>query len=58
MIGLMVVLLTFFSHGEYGFTYKELMLLQGMGMEFKDKIMLDCFREVKCKQSFTTWIWY
>ena len=23
-------------------------------MEFKDKIMLNCFREVKCKQGFTT----
>ena len=23
-------------------------------MEFKDKIMLYCFREVKCKQVFTT----
>ena len=29
-----------FSPGEYGFTYKELMPLQGMGMEFKNKIML------------------
>ena len=27
-------------------------------MEFKDKIMLNCFREVKCKQGFTTGIWY
>ena len=25
-----------------------------MGMEFKDKIRLSCFREVKCKQGFTT----
>ena len=30
------------------------MLFYGMGMEFKDKIMLQCFREVKCKQGFTT----
>ena len=29
------------------------MLFYGMGMEFKDKIMLHCFREVKCKQGFT-----
>ena len=28
--------------------------IQGMGMEFKDKIMLYCFREVKWKQGFTT----
>ena len=26
------------------------------GMEFKDKIMLHCFREVKCRQGFTTGI--
>ena len=30
------------------------MLFQGMGMEFKDKIMVYCFSEVKCKQSVTT----
>ena len=30
----------------------------GMGIEFKDKIMLYCFGEVKCKQGFTTGIWY
>ena len=29
-----------------------------MGIEFKDKIMLYCFREVKYKQGFTTEIWY
>ena len=29
-----------------------------MGMEFTDKIMLYCFREMKCKQGFTTRIWY
>ena len=27
-------------HGEYDSTYKELMLFYGVGMEFKDKIML------------------
>ena len=27
-------------------------------MEFKDKILLYCFREVKCKQGFTTGISY
>ena len=47
-----------FPPGEYGFTYKELMLLHRMGMEFKNKIMLNCFREKKCKQGFTTGIWY
>ena len=29
-----------------------------MGMQFKDKIMLHCFGEVKYKQGFTTGIWY
>ena len=29
-----------------------------MGMEFKDKIMLYYFREVKCKEGFTTGTWY
>ena len=38
-----------FFHVEYDFTYKELMLFYGVAMEFKD-----CFREVKCKQGFTT----
>ena len=51
-------MLTFFSHAEYGFTYKELIQFSGMGMEFKDKMMLHCFREVKGKQGFTTGIWY
>ena len=27
-------------------------------MEFKGKIMLYCFGEIKCKQSFTKGIWY
>ena len=58
MIGLIVVLLTLFWHGEYGFTYRELMLFYGIGMEFKDKILLYCFREVKCKKGFTTGTWY
>ena len=25
----------------------------GMGLEFKDKVILHCFREVKCQQGFT-----
>ena len=29
-----------------------------MCMEFKDKIMLYSFDEVKCKQGFTTGIWH
>ena len=29
-----------------------------MGMEFNDKIMLYYFKEVKCKQGFTTDTWY
>ena len=43
-----------FSHGDYGLSHGELMLFQGMGMKFKNKIMLHCFREVKCNQGFTT----
>ena len=30
------------------------MLFYEMGIECKDKIMLYCFREVKCKQGFIT----
>ena len=56
MIGLMVVLLTCFLHGEYGFAYRKLMLFKGMGMEVQDKIMLYYFREVKYEQGFTTGI--
>ena len=33
---------------------RELMLFYRMGIEFKDKILLYCFGEVKCKQGFTT----
>ena len=58
MIGLMVVMLTFFSHAEYSFTYRVLMLSWGIGMEFKDKMILHCFREAKGKQVFTTRILY
>ena len=56
MIGLMVVLLKLFSHSEYVFSYRELMLFLGMSVEFKDKILLNCYRQVKCKQGFTTGI--
>ena len=56
MIGLMVVLLTCFLHGEYGFAYRKLMLFKGMGMEVQDKIMLYYFREVKYEQGLTTGI--
>ena len=34
------------------------MLFWGLRMEFKDKIMLYCFMKVKCRQGFTTEIWY
>ena len=34
------------------------MLFYGMGMEFKDKIILYCIKEVKYQQGFTTGIWY
>ena len=43
-----------FSPCEYGFTYRKLMLFWEMGMEFKDKIVLYCFKKVKYKQSFIT----
>ena len=56
MIGLTVVILTFFSHAEYSFTYGELMLFWEIGIEFGNKMMLHSFREVKDKQSFTTGI--
>ena len=56
MIALMAVLLMIISHGEYSFTCGELMLFSGIGMEFKEKYMLYCFREVKYKQGFTTGI--
>lgn len=36
MTGLMAVPQTFFSYGEYGFTYEGLMLFKGMNIEFKD----------------------
>ena len=29
-----------------------------MGLKFKNKITLHCFREVKCKQGFTTGTFY
>ena len=29
-----------------------------MGMEFKDKVMLYYFKEVKCQQGNTLGIWY
>ena len=45
-------------YGGYGFTYGELMLFYGMGVELKDKIMLSCFREVKCTQGFATRMLY
>ena len=32
------------------------MLFQEMGMEFKDKIILYCFKKVNCQQDFTTGI--
>ena len=34
------------------------MLFYRMDMEFKDKILLYCFREAKFKQGFTTGILY
>ena len=29
-----------------------------MGIEFKDKIMLPCFREVKCQQDYISGVSY
>ena len=39
-------------------SYGELVLFWGMNIEFKDKIMLHCFLEMKCQQVFTTEIGY
>ena len=58
VIRLICVLLTLFWHEDYGFIYRELMLFYWIGVEFKDKSMVYCFMEVKCKQGFTTGIWY
>ena len=55
-IELMVVLLTFFW--VWFQFYGNMLLCSGMGMEFKDKVMLHCFREMGCQQGFTTGIWY
>ena len=59
MIGLMVVLLTCFSH----MVSMVLVLwgvgaILGMGLEFKEKNMLHCYRGMKCQQGFNTKIWY
>ena len=43
----------------YGFSSMgELVLFYEMGMEFKDKITLNCFREVKCQQGVALGIRY
>ena len=55
MIEVMVASLTFFrAWWAWLKFYGELVLLYGMDMEFKDKIMLHCFREIKYRQGFTT----
>ena len=38
--------------------YGELVLFWGMNMEFKDKIIIRCFPEMRCQQGFTTEIGY
>ena len=58
MIELMVDLLTIFTYVIIVLVLWGLVLFCEMGMGFKDKIMLHCFREVKCQQGFTTEIWY
>ena len=40
----------------YGFTHRDFIVFQGMGTEFKYKIILYFLKEVKCKQAFTTGI--
>ena len=55
-IELVVVLLTFFW--VWFQFYGNMLLCSGMGMEFKDKVMLHCFREMGCQQGFTAGIWY
>ena len=59
MIGLMVVLLTFFWDGEQGSIVLvpwELMLFWGIRVELKSKIMLSYSREVEWQQGINTWI--
>ena len=59
MTGLVVAFLTFFDTWRVWFkSYGELVLIWGMDMEFKDKLMLHCFPEMKCQQGFTTEIGY
>ena len=58
MIGLMLVLLTFFRMVSMVLVLWGVMLLGGLegcySKEFKEKIMLHCLREVKRQQGFTT----
>ena len=54
LIVLMVVLLTFFEWWVLFYFYRELMLFCEMAMEFEDKIMLYCSKEVKYQQDFAT----
>ena len=53
MIGLMLVLLTSFWRMVWFWFYGELVLFWETGMEFKEKNILHCLREVKCQQGFT-----
>ena len=57
MIGLMMILLVyFFRHGTLSGLWVELVLLSGMGMKLKDKIMLQGCREGFCKYGPATGI--
>ena len=53
-----VVLLTIFEWWVCFYFYGELMLFYGMGVEFTDKIMEYCFREVKWQQAFPNLSWF
>ena len=37
-------------------SYGEFMIFYRMSIEFKNKIMLHCFRKVKCQQGVTIWV--
>ena len=46
----------FFRHGMVSGLLGELVLFQGMGMKFKDKIMLQGFKEGYCEYGLATGI--
>ena len=58
MIELMVVLFDVFWMVSIVLLLWGADTILGMGMEFKNKGMMHCFREGKCQQGFTTGVCY